>query len=100
MVIFIGTLLTQVMSNAASVALLAPVAVQLAPSLAPPHRHADHSVVWSKPVVPGPRGVSNQPDGVRPGRYRFLDVTRYGNGLTLIMTLLVPALVLWRYGPS
>ena len=35
-----------------------------------------------------------------PGRYRFLDVTRYGGGLTLIMTLLVPALILWRYGPS
>ena len=32
-----------------------------------------------------------------PGRYRFLDVTRYGIGLTLIMTVLVPALILWRY---
>jgi di/tricarboxylate transporter len=25
-----------------------------------------------------------------PGRYRFLDVTRYGLGLTLIMTALIP----------
>ena len=30
---------------------------------------------------------------------RFLDVTRYGGGLTLIMTILVPALILWRYRP-
>ena len=35
-----------------------------------------------------------------PGRYRFLDVTRYGIGLTLIMTVLVPALILWHYGGS
>ena len=35
-----------------------------------------------------------------PGRYRFLDVTRYGLGLTLIMTVLVPALILWRYAAS
>ena len=33
-----------------------------------------------------------------PGRYRFLDVTRYGLGLTLIMTALIPALILWHYG--
>jgi di/tricarboxylate transporter len=35
-----------------------------------------------------------------PGRYRFLDVTRYGLGLTAIMTFLVPALILWHYGGS
>jgi di/tricarboxylate transporter len=33
-----------------------------------------------------------------PGRYRFLDVPRYGVGLTVLMTLLVPALILWQYG--
>ena len=32
-----------------------------------------------------------------PGRYRFLDVTRYGAGLTALMTIAVPALVLWQY---
>ena len=35
-----------------------------------------------------------------PGRYRFLDATRYGIGLTLIMTIIVPALILWHYGGS
>jgi len=33
-----------------------------------------------------------------PGRYRFLDVTRYGAGLTAIMTFMIPALILWQYG--
>ena len=35
-----------------------------------------------------------------PGRYRFLDVTRYGIGLTLMMTILVPWLILWYYSGS
>ena len=33
-----------------------------------------------------------------PGRYRFLDVTRYGAGLTILMTVLIPGLILWHYG--
>ena len=33
-----------------------------------------------------------------PGRYRFLDVTRYGAGLTVLMTLIVPGLILLKYG--
>ena len=35
-----------------------------------------------------------------PGRYRFLDVTRYGVGLTVLMTFMIPALILWQYGGS
>ena len=35
-----------------------------------------------------------------PGRYQFLDVPRYGAGLTLLMTLLVPALILRQYGAA
>ena len=35
-----------------------------------------------------------------PGRYRFLDVTRYGAGLTVLITLLIPALILIEYGGS
>jgi len=32
-----------------------------------------------------------------PGRYQFLDVTRYGAGLTILMTFLVPWLILLKY---
>ena len=102
MVLFIGTtLLTQVISNAASVALLAPVAVQLAPSLAlPPTAMLITVLFGASQSFLTPVGYQTNLMVFGPGRYRFLDVTRYGSGLTLIMTLLVPALVLWRYGPS
>ena len=102
MVLFIGTtLLTQVISNAASVALLAPVAVQLAPSLAlPPTAMLITVLFGASQSFLTPVGYQTNLMVFGPGRYRFLDVTRYGSGLTLIMTLLVPALVLWRYGPG
>ena len=32
-----------------------------------------------------------------PGRYRFLDIAKYGAGLTLIMTLVVPALIILNF---
>jgi di/tricarboxylate transporter len=33
-----------------------------------------------------------------PGRYRFLDIARYGFPLTIVMTLLVPFLVCRWFG--
>ena len=102
MLIFIGTtLLTQVMSNAASVALLAPVAVQLAPTLALPATALLITVLFgASQSFLTPVGYQTNLMVFGPGRYRFLDVTRYGLGLTLIMTVLVPALILWRYAAS
>jgi len=100
--IFIGTtLITQVMSNAASVALLAPVAVQLAPSLGLPATALLITVLFgASQSFLTPVGYQTNLMVFGPGRYRFLDVTRYGMGLTVIMTVLVPALILWRYSPS
>ena len=102
MLIFVGTtLLTQVMSNAASVALLAPVAVQLAPTLALPATALLITVLFgASQSFLTPVGYQTNLMVFSPGRYRFLDVTRYGIGLTLIMTVLVPALILWRYSAS
>ena len=102
MLIFVGTtLLTQVMSNAASVALLAPVAVQLSPTLALPATALLITVLFgASQSFLTPVGYQTNLMVFGPGRYRFLDITRYGLGLTLIMTVLVPALILWRYGAS
>ena len=102
MVIFIGTtLLTQVMSNAASVALLAPVAIQLAPSLQLSPTALLITVLFgASQSFLTPVGYQTNLMVFGPGRYRFLDVTRYGLGLTVIMTILVPALILWHYGGS
>ena len=100
MVVFIGTtLLTQVISNAASVALLAPVAAQLAPSLGLEPMALLITVLFgASQSFLTPVGYQTNLMVFGPGRYRFLDVTRYGAGLTLMMTVLVPALILWRYG--
>ena len=102
MVIFVcTTLVTQVMSNAASVALLAPVAVQLAPSLGlPPIAMLITVLFGASQSFLTPVGYQTNLMVFGPGRYRFLDVTRYGIGLTVIMTLLVPALILWCYAST
>ena len=101
-VIFIGTtILTQVISNAASVALLAPIAVQLAPALElSPSALLITVLFGASQSFLTPVGYQTNLMVFAPGRYRFLDVTRYGIGLTLIMTVLVPALILWHYGGS
>ncbi|BEV36835.1 SLC13 family permease [Synechococcus sp. M16CYN] len=98
-VIFIGTtLLTQIMSNAASVALLAPVAVQLAPALGlSPSALLITVLFGTSQSFLTPVGYQTNLMVFGPGRYCFLDVTRYGLGLTLIMTTLVPTLILWHY---
>ena len=89
------------MSNAASVALLAPVAVQLGSSLGlPPTAMLITVLFGASQSFLTPVGYQTNLMVFGPGRYRFLDVTRYGLGLTLLMTLLVPWLILWRYGTS
>ena len=32
-----------------------------------------------------------------PGRYRFFDIARYGVGLTIIMSLTIPALIILKF---
>jgi len=88
------TLLTEVMSNAAAVALLIPVAGQLAAGLGQPPLAFIYAVLFgASQSFLSPVGYQTNLMVFGPGRYRFLDVTRYGFPLTLIMTLLVPFLI-------
>lgn len=98
--IFLATnLITSVMSNAASVALLVPVATQLAPSLGLPPQALLLTVLFgASQSFLTPMGYQTNLMVFGPGRYRFFDVARYGAGLTLLMTLLVPALILAQAG--
>tara|TARA_Y100001968_G_C19449318_1_gene767434 strand:+ start:1597 stop:3417 length:1821 start_codon:yes stop_codon:yes gene_type:complete len=100
LVIFVSTtIFTQVISNAASVALLAPVAVQLAPSLNLPPLALLLTVLFgASQAFLTPMGYQTNLMVFGPGRYRFLDVTRYGAGLTILMSLLIPGLILLEYG--
>ncbi len=88
------TLLTEVMSNAATVALLIPVAGQLAVGLGQPPLAFIYAVLFgASQSFLSPVGYQTNLMVFGPGRYRFLDVTRYGFPLTVIMTVLVPFLI-------
>ncbi|TVS04549.1 MAG: SLC13 family permease [Cyanobium sp. PLM2.Bin73] len=95
MVVFLfTTLLTEVMSNAASVALLIPVAGQLALGLGQPPLAFVYAVLFgASQSFLSPVGYQTNLMVFGPGRYRFLDIPRYGFPLTLTMTVLVPFLI-------
>ncbi len=102
LVIFLSTtILTQIISNAASVALFAPVAIQLSTSLNLPPQALLLTVLFgASQSFLTPMGYQTNLMVFGPGRYRFLDVTRYGAGLTILMTVMIPALIIWQYGSS
>jgi di/tricarboxylate transporter len=88
------TLLTEVMSNAATVAMLIPIAGQLAAGLGEPPLAFIYAVLFgASQSFLSPVGYQTNLMVFGPGRYRFLDVTRYGLPLTLAMTITVPLLI-------
>ncbi len=100
LVVFLATtIFTQFISNAASVALLAPVAVQLSYGMGLPPMALLMTVLFgASQSFLTPMGYQTNLMVFGPGRYNFLDVTRYGAGLTLLMTVMVPMLIIWQYG--
>jgi di/tricarboxylate transporter len=88
------TLLTEVMSNAATVAMVIPIAGQLAIGLDQPPLAFIYAVLFgASQSFLSPVGYQTNLMVFGPGRYRFLDIPRYGLPLTVIMTLLVPLLI-------
>ncbi len=101
LIFLVTNVITSVMSNAASVALLIPVATQLAAPLAiAPQALLLVVLFGASQSFLTPMGYQTNLMVFGPGRYHFLDVPRYGAGLTLLMTLLVPALILHHYGAA
>ncbi|CAK6692991.1 SLC13 family permease [Synechococcus sp. CBW1107] len=99
MVFLFTTLLTEVMSNAATVALLIPIAAQLAQGLGQQPMGFIFTVLFgASQSFLSPVGYQTNLMVFGPGRYRFLDVARYGLPLTLTMTLLVPWLICRQFG--
>lgn len=87
---------TELLSNAAAVVLVLPIAANLAPGLALAPMLLITAVVFAaSQSFLTPIGYQTNLMVFAPGRYRFLDVLRYGWPLTLLYTLVVPALVLW-----
>lgn len=98
-VIFIATVvLTQFISNAASVALIVPVAIQFSSVLGiSPNALIMLVLFGASQSFLTPMGYQTNLMVYGPGRYRFFDIAKYGAGLTLIMSLTVPALIILNY---
>ena len=98
-VIFISTvILTQFISNAASVALILPVAIQFSSVLGiSPNALIMLVLFGASQSFLTPMGYQTNLMVYGPGRYRFFDIAKYGAGLTLIMSLTVPALIILNY---
>ena len=93
------TLLTEVMSNAATVAMLIPIAGQLAQGLGQPPLAFIYAVLFgASQSFLSPVGYQTNLMVFGPGRYRFLDIARYGFPLTLVMTVSVPFLICRWFG--
>ena len=98
-VIFIATvILTQFISNAASVALILPVAIQFSSVLGiSPNALIMLVLFGASQSFLTPMGYQTNLMVYGPGRYRFFDIAKYGAGLTLIMSLTVPALIIFNF---
>ena len=93
-VFLFSTLLTEVMSNAATVALLIPIAGELAQGLDQPPRAFIYAVLFgASQCFLSPVGYHTNTMVYGPGRYRFLDVARYGIPFTVAMTIAVPWMI-------
>ncbi len=98
-VIFVSTvILTQFISNAASVALILPVAIQFSSILGiSPNALIMLVLFGASQSFLTPMGYQTNLMVYGPGRYRFFDIAKYGAGLTLIMSLIVPALIILNF---
>jgi len=98
-VIFVATvILTQFISNAASVALILPVAIQFSSVLGiSPNALIMLVLFGASQSFLTPMGYQTNLMVYGPGRYRFFDIAKYGAGLTLIMSLIVPALIILNF---
>ena len=99
LVIFLSTVvLTQFISNAASVALILPVVIGFASTLEISPEALIMIVLYgASQSFLTPMGYQTNLMVYGPGRYRFFDVAKYGIGLTIIMALTIPALIILNF---
>ena len=99
LVIFLSTVvLTQFISNAASVALILPVVIGFASTLQISPEALIMTVLFgASQSFLTPMGYQTNLMVYGPGRYRFFDVAKYGIGLTIIMAITIPALIILNF---
>jgi len=98
-VFLLAQLFTETLSNGATVVLLTPIATELAQGLALPPLAFIYAILFAaSQSFLTPIGYQCNLMVMGPGRYRFLDMTRYGAPLTFGLTLLAPWLICRHFG--
>jgi len=95
----VTALLTEILSNNATVVLMIPVAVEVAKALSlNPFAFMFAVTFAASNSYMTPIGYQTNTMVYGPGGYRFLDFTRVGAPLTCLYTFLTPLFILWLYG--
>ena len=95
----ITSILTEILSNNASVVLMFPIAVQVAETLnLNPYAFMFAVTFAASNSFTTPIGYQTNTMVYTPGGYRFLDFVRVGGPINLMMIILVPILIMRLYG--
>lgn len=95
----ITALLTEILSNNASVVLILPVAVKVATTLnLNPYAFMFAVTFAASNSFMTPIGYQTNTMVYGPGGYKFLDFFRFGGPLNLIMAIITPPLIIMLYG--
>lgn len=93
------TVLTEILSNNAAVVLMLPVAANVAETLSlNPFAFMFVVTFAASNSYLTPIGYQTNTMVYGPGGYKFLDFTKVGAPLNLILTFLTPLLIAWLYG--
>jgi di/tricarboxylate transporter len=100
LVVFVlSQMFTEALSNGTTVVLLMPIATELAKGLGLPPMAFIFAILFAaSQSFLTPIGYQTNLMVFGPGRYRFLDMTRYGAPLTLLLALTVPWFICRYFG--
>ncbi len=95
----LGQAFTEALSNGTTVVLLLPIATELAKGLAMPPMACIFAITFAaSQSFLTPIGYQTNLMVFGPGRYRFLDMARYGAPLTITLALTTPWLICRQFG--